>query len=101
MKQRGGIARAFVTKPDVILMDEPFGALDAQTRNIMQMELTKILDKTDQTIIFITHSVEEAVFLSDRIVVIGSGTVTGIVDARTTTKEEVGLLMTKEVRKNA
>ena len=70
MKQRVAIARAFVNKPDVILMDEPFGALDAQTRNIMQMELTKILDKTDQTIIFITHSVEEAVFLSDRIVVL-------------------------------
>ena len=54
----------------MILMDEPFGALDAQTRNIMQMELVKILEKTDQTIIFITHSVEEAVFLSDRVVVL-------------------------------
>ena len=70
MKQRVGIARAFVNHPDIILMDEPFGALDAQTRNIMQVELTKILDKTDQTIIFVTHSVEEAVFLSDRIVVL-------------------------------
>ena len=70
MKQRVGIARAFVNNPDVILMDEPFGALDAQTRNIMQMELVKILEKTDQTIIFITHSVEEAVFLSDRVVVL-------------------------------
>ncbi len=70
MKQRVGIARAFVNNPDVILMDEPFGALDAQTRNIMQMELVKILEKTDQTIIFITHSVEEAVFLSVRVVVL-------------------------------
>lgn len=70
MKQRVGIARALVNHPDVLLMDEPFGALDAQTRNLMQAELIKILDKTDQTIIFITHSVDEAVYLSDRIVVL-------------------------------
>ena len=70
MKQRGGIARALVNHPDVLLMDEPFGALDAQTRNLMQAELIKILDKTDQTIIFITHSVDEAVYLSDRVVVL-------------------------------
>ena len=65
-----GIARAFVNKPDIILMDEPFGALDAQTRNIMQVELLKVLDKTDQTIVFITHSVDEAIFLADRIVIL-------------------------------
>jgi ABC-type nitrate/sulfonate/bicarbonate transport system, ATPase component len=70
MKQRVGIARALVGHPDVILMDEPFGALDAQTRNIMQVQLLKILQKTDQTIIFVTHSVDEAVFLSDRIVIL-------------------------------
>lgn len=70
MKQRVGIARALVNKPDVLLMDEPFGALDAQTRNLMQAGLIKILDKTDQTIIFVTHSVDEAVYLSDRIVVL-------------------------------
>ncbi|MCL2032570.1 MAG: ABC transporter ATP-binding protein [Methanomassiliicoccaceae archaeon] len=70
MKQRVGIARALVGHPDVILMDEPFGALDAQTRNIMQVQLLNILEKTDQTIIFVTHSVDEAVFLSDRIVVL-------------------------------
>ena len=70
MKQRVGIARALVVKPDVILMDEPFGALDAQTRNIMQAELIGILKNTNQTIIFITHSVDEAVYLSDRIVVL-------------------------------
>ena len=70
MKQRVAIARAMVTNPDVILMDEPFGALDAQTRNLMQAGLLKILDKTDQTIIFITHSVDEAVYLSDRIVIL-------------------------------
>ena len=70
MRQRVAIARALVTNPDVILMDEPFGALDAQTRNIMQAGLLRILQKTDQTIIFITHSVDEAVYLSDRIVVL-------------------------------
>ncbi len=70
MKQRVAIARALVTKPSVILMDEPFGALDAQTRNRMQAGLLRILEKTDQTIIFITHSVDEAVFISDRIAVL-------------------------------
>jgi len=70
MKQRVGIARALVGHPEVILMDEPFGALDAQTRNIMQVQLLKILEKTDQTIVFVTHSVDEAVFLSDRVVVL-------------------------------
>lgn len=70
MKQRVGIARALVVQPDVILMDEPFGALDAQTRNIMQAELIQILRSTKQTIIFITHAVDEAVYLSDRIVVL-------------------------------
>jgi len=70
MKQRVGIARALVTNPEVLLMDEPFGALDAQTRNIMQGALMNILEKTDQTVVFITHSVDEAVFLSDRIVIL-------------------------------
>lgn len=70
MKQRVGIARALVNHPDVLLMDEPFGALDAQTRNLMQAGLIKILEKTDQTIIFVTHSVDEAVYLSDRIIVL-------------------------------
>ena len=70
MKQRVAIARALATHPDVILMDEPFGALDAQTRNLMQEELVRVIQKTNQTVIFITHSVDEAVYLSDRIVVL-------------------------------
>ena len=70
MKQRVGIARALVGHPEVILMDEPFGALDAQTRNIMQVQLLKIIENDDQTIVFVTHSVDEAVFLSDRIVIL-------------------------------
>ncbi len=70
MKQRVALARAMVTKPDVLLMDEPFGSLDAQTRNIMQMELLRIIERTNSTIVFVTHSVDEAVFLSDRVVIL-------------------------------
>ncbi len=70
MKQRVGIARAMIMHPAVILMDEPFGALDAQTRNILQENLVKILKNSSRTIIFVTHSVDEALFLSDRILLL-------------------------------
>jgi NitT/TauT family transport system ATP-binding protein len=69
MQQRVGIARALSKKPDILLMDEPFGAVDAQTREQLQEELLKIWDQTDTTVLFVTHSIDEALYLSDRVIV--------------------------------
>jgi NitT/TauT family transport system ATP-binding protein len=69
MRQRGAIARAFVTDPAVLLMDEPFAALDAQNRVILQAELVRIWEETGKTVVYITHSIEEALLLGDRTVV--------------------------------
>ena len=69
MQQRVAIARSYVLDPDVLLMDEPFGALDAQTRVLMQEELIKLSRVNPRTVLFITHAVDEAVFLADRVVV--------------------------------
>ena len=72
MKQRVAIARALANSPAVILMDEPFGALDAQTREVMQDELSRIQRVEHRTIVFVTHSIREAVYLADRVVVMTS-----------------------------
>ena len=69
MRQRSAIARAFVTDPGMLLMDEPFAALDAQNRVILQAELVRIWEQTRKTVVYITHSIEEALLLGDRTVV--------------------------------
>ena len=72
MQQRVNLARALLIDPDLLLMDEPFASLDAQTREIMQGELLNIWQKTRKTVLFITHQIDESVFLSDQVIVFGS-----------------------------
>ncbi len=69
MKQRVGLARALATDPDVLLMDEPFAALDAQTRDLMQVELLRVWREARKTVLFVTHQIDEAIYLSDRVLV--------------------------------
>jgi NitT/TauT family transport system ATP-binding protein len=69
MKQRVGLARALATDPEVLLMDEPFAALDAQTRDLMQVELLRIWQEARKTVLFVTHQIDEAIYLSDRVLV--------------------------------
>lgn len=82
MQQRVGLARALAVSPQVLLMDEPFSAIDAQTRLILQTDLLDIWSKTDLSVLFITHAMDEAVFLSDKVVIMGArpGHVTDVID---------------------
>jgi len=72
MRQRAAIARALAIEPDVLLMDEPFGALDAQNRRIMQAEVRRIWAETGKTIVFVTHSIEEAVAIGTTLVMLSA-----------------------------
>jgi NitT/TauT family transport system ATP-binding protein len=69
MKQRVAIARALAIDPEILLMDEPFAAVDAQTRSILQEDLLKITGSSEKTVVFITHSIDEAIFLADKVAI--------------------------------
>ena len=71
MQQRVGLARALVRQPEILLMDEPFGALDAQTRAVLQDELLSLWGRVKSTVLFITHDLDEAIYLSDQVVIMG------------------------------
>ncbi len=98
MQQRASIIRALVNSPSVLLMDEPFAALDAQTRHMMQELLLDIWQDLKSTVIFVTHDIEEAVFLSDRIFVMGvnPGHIKTMVDISLERPRHVDLMLTAE-----
>jgi NitT/TauT family transport system ATP-binding protein len=90
MQQRVAIARAYVLDPEVLLMDEPFGALDAQTRVVMQEELVRLARRNPRTVLFITHAVEEAVYLADRVAIMTRrpGRIKEVLDIRSVRQSE-------------
>ncbi len=96
MRQRVNLARALLTEPEVLLMDEPFAALDAQTREAMQAELLRVWSETRKTVLFITHQIDEAVFLSDRVLVMGSHPGRLLEDIRIDAARPRNLMMKRE-----
>jgi NitT/TauT family transport system ATP-binding protein len=96
MKQRTALARTLAFDPSILLMDEPFGALDAQTRHLMQAELLSIWQRTPKTVIFVTHDVQEAVYLADRVAVMSArpGRIKTVVDTKFDQRDD-GVFKTK------
>lgn len=94
MKQRGAIARALVTSPRMLLMDEPFGSLDAQTKQALQKAFLEVWEKTGTTVLFVTHDVREALILADRILVMNKGKITKVFqnEKKRPTEEAVALI---------
>ena len=100
MQQRVSIARALVNRPDVLLLDEPFGALDVITREDMQDWLNRMRQRLDRTTLLVTHDIDEAIYLSDRILILGQrpATITRIVDVRHPHKDRAWLYAQGELR---
>ena len=103
MQQRAALSRVLITDPPIILMDEPFGALDEFTRERMNLELLRIWGERRQTIIFVTHSINEAVFLSDRIVVMGTspGRVLAVVDVNLARPRSIEVMKSPDFARTA